>query len=341
MKTYLKQFMASVIDLSRRVKNNMFEKARIRLTLYYMGIMVFVLFTFSAVLIVTVESNIEESFTLRIEQGEVLADALLAANNSIETLVFTLDSLLLILIGIASYFLAGKTLQPIKKALDAQKRFSADASHDLRTPLSIITTETEVALNDDNISIEECRNVFKSNLEEASSMSALISDLLIIARTEQPVSECDMVKVLIETPILKIVDKMKGQAVLKNISIDLIDKAKGEIKIHPYNFERAVQNILQNAINYTNNNGAIHIEILGQRSLFVIKISDTGVGISDIDLPHVFDRFYKASHSRNDKSGSGLGLPIARQIIEQHDGSISIESKIGIGTSVFIKIPKA
>ncbi len=333
--------MESVIDLSRKIKNNIFEKARIRLTIFYIAIMVVVLFIFSSVLIVALEKNIEESFSVRIEQGEVFTKAITETNKGIETLVFSLDGLLLLLIGAASYFLAGETLKPIRKAMDSQKRFSADASHDLRTPLAIITTETEIALSDKNISAGECRKVFESNLEETNRMSLLISDLLMIARTENEVSKENLIKVFIEDPIYKILDRMKSQSEKKNINIKVNTNISGDIKVHAHNFERAIQNILQNAINYTPKNGNITINILGQRSSFTIKIIDTGVGISDEDLPYVFDRFYKASHSRNDGSGSGLGLPIAKQIIEQHGGNITIESKIGQGTSVSVRIPKA
>ncbi len=337
MKLYLKQFMEWVIGLKR----NIFEKARIRLTLYYIAIMVIVIGLFSYGLIFTLEKNIQQSFTERIEQTDILEIVVNETNNRIETLVFTLDGLLLFLIGIASYFLAGKTLKPIKRALDSQKRFSADASHDLRTPLAIIITETEVALQDDNLTIEEYKKVFKSNLEEASYMSALIDDLLLIARTEQKLSNGDFVAIKIGDFIEKIVEKMQIQVSIKNISLKTNIFSNKEIKIQQYNFERAIQNIIKNAINYTANNGKIIIDIAEQKSLIIIKIVDTGVGISESDLPHVFDRFYKASHSRNDNSGSGLGLPIAKQIIEQHRGSISIESKIDIGTTVIIKIPKS
>ena len=302
--------------------------------------MIIVLFTFSTILIFALERNIEESLTARIEQGDILEEAILETNKNVEALVFMLDGLLLILIGGASYFLADRTLQPIKIALDSQKRFSADASHDLRTPLSIIMSETEVMLGSNHITIDECKKVFKSNLEEANRMSALISDLLMIARTEQDFSQNDLVVVSIEDQMQKIVEKMLIQARSKNITVKFINKVSGDIKIHKYNFERAVENIIQNAINYTPNGGNITIDVLEHKSSFVINIIDTGVGISSVDLPHIFDRFYKASHSRNDESGSGLGLPIAKQIIEQHNGTIVFESKIGVGTSVSIKIPK-
>ncbi len=333
--------MELVTDLSHRIKNNIFEKARIRLTLFYIAIMVVVLGIFSSILVVVLEKNIEESFALRIERDELLNEALIDANQGIETVVLVLDGFLLILIGGASYFLAGVTLKPIKKAMESQKRFSADASHDLRTPLAIITTETEVALNDKNISIDECKKVFESNLEEASRMSLLISDLLMVARTEHLINKDNLVKISIEDPVHKIIERMKSQAEKKNINLKLISDLSGDIRVHLYNFERAIQNILQNSINYTQNGGNIIVRIIEQRLFFTIEITDNGVGIIDKDLPHVFDRFYKASHSRNDGSGSGLGLPIAKQIIEQHGGTITLESKINVGTSVYIKIPKA
>jgi len=235
--------------------------------------------------------------------------------------------------------LAGRTLKPIKESLDAQKKFSADASHDLRTPLAVITTESEVVLQNEESQEKDFREAVKSNLEEAQKMSKLVDDLLVISRGENenvPV----FVSVDLHNFIEKIVLKMEPQTKNNGLNLEIEEYKKILVKIDQNNFERAISNILQNAIYYTKT-GGIKISLTEDGKNAHITISDTGVGISEKELPFVFDRFYKAEHSRNDESGSGLGLPIAKQIIERQGGTIKINSIVGVGTAVSITIPKS
>jgi signal transduction histidine kinase len=139
----------------------------------------------------------------------------------------------------------------------------------------------------------------------------------------------------------KVAKKITGRATEKQITFthDLI--VDGFIRGEQYQLERAFQNVLQNALNYTLPSGKITLSATLKNKDYVVTIKDTGVGISKKDLPHVFDRFYKASHSRNEGSGSGLGLPIVRQIVERHGGTVTIESEEGVGTTVQMRFPTA
>jgi two-component system sensor histidine kinase CiaH len=292
------------------------------------------------VLLVSLEKNVR-NVVYNDKLPRSTKDELFKQNiDDIETDIMITDLSLLFLVTWISYIIAGRTLLPIKEALESQKRFSADASHDLRTPLAILTTESEVLLQSHSTDIEDYKKVIISNLEEANKMSALVSDLLLIARTEDKLQKSNTVSVDIKGFIEQIVKKVLPQATEKEIAIEIMCIESGQVKIHPNHFERALQNIIQNAIHYTKQGGKIEIKIRKENSKLVIVVADTGVGIAKSDLPYVFDRFYKASHSRNDASGSGLGLPIARQIIEQHGGTIRIDSTEGVGTSVSIKMPK-
>lgn len=321
------------------MKNNIFQKARVKLTLYYIAIMAIILVAFSSVLIYTIESKIRHGFRDQIVITETENDPVSNTSDEIEMLIYVVDGFLLLIIGFSSYFLAGKTLKPIKEALDSQKKFSADASHDLRTPIAIIMTESEVALKNGKNSEKELTTVIQSNLEEAKKMSRLVNDLLLISRGENQATGHSFVETDIHHFVENLINKIKLQAENKGLEIKLSTYTKILIKIDQDNFERAISNILQNAINYTKL-GGITVDIKEDSQKVFTAISDTGVGIDQKDLPFVFDRFYKASHSRNDKSGSGLGLPISKLIIEEHKGSIAIESKINIGTTVSITMPK-
>jgi signal transduction histidine kinase len=321
------------------MKNNIFQKARIKLTIYYVAIMMAILALFSSVLIYTVELKIRQGFRDRIIVTEVEGDPVQNTSDDIEMLIYLVDGILLIIIGFSSYFLAGKTLKPIKETLDSQKKFSADASHDLRTPLAIMMTESEVALQNKNPKVEELQSTIGSNLEEAKKMSKLVNDLLLISRGEQENSLNNFITTDLHSFTEKIVEKFTRQAKDKNLTLKISEYKKAEILLEPSMFERAISNILQNAINYTKE-GEIKVEIKEDSKNVILSITDTGVGIASADLPFVFDRFYKAEHSRNDKSGSGLGLSIAKQIIKKHKGDIFIESTVGTGTVVTVKIVK-
>jgi signal transduction histidine kinase len=131
------------------------------------------------------------------------------------------------------------------------------------------------------------------------------------------------------------ISKVKYQAENKGLKIKLCEYKKVLIPVDKDNFERAISNIIQNAIKYTNQ-GTITIDAREENKKVTITISDTGVGIDQKDLPYIFDRFYKAEHSRNDNSSSGLGLSIAKLIIEEHKGSIGIESEVNRGTVAII-----
>ena len=321
--------------------HNPFEKARIKLTFFYIGTMIIIVGIFSLILIATLEKNIQDSVEEITGGDQVRQEALLKTRDGIEMTVLTIDGILILIIGGIGYFLAGRTLRPIQQSLDRQKRFTADASHDLRTPLAIIKTEMEVALQNKHIDDTSYKKTIESNLEEVNKMTTLVSNLLLLARTEHTLEKDTFKLVDIHECVDSVVKKIQIKAQEKSISLVMKRTVHENIKVHVHNFERVLQNIIQNAINYTPSGGKVTISIHKEKSDYRIIVVDTGVGISEADLPHIFERFYKASHSRNDASGSGLGLSIAKQIIEQHKGSIAISSLPGKGTEVTIILPLA
>ncbi|HEY1037392.1 MAG TPA: HAMP domain-containing sensor histidine kinase [Candidatus Paceibacterota bacterium] len=364
MKQYLKQFT----EWGTGLRHNVFLKARLKLTLYYALFMAVIIGLFSMTLLSEIDKNMHAAYRRHMVRNDIFMkefprtpvfdagiqrinriyeEDFLEASKAVRTLIYTVDAVLLALIVAASYVLAGRTLRPVKQALDDQKRFVADVSHDLRTPLAIMKTETEVALQDGEPSSSH-RDALKSNLEEIDKMSSLVSDLLLLARTEGVYQYADTLQTGDAEPISmtglmnRISERMGKQAALKNIELSFANAAKGDALVegHLNHLERAIQNIVQNAINYTPEHGHVATALSEHGSSFRITVKDTGVGISKADLPHVFNRFYKASHSRSSSSGSGLGLPIAKQIIEQHKGTIEISSKEGKGTEVHIQIPR-
>lgn len=330
MKIFLKLFTALVTNLTPKFMKH-FDRPKILLSLYYTLITIFVIAIFSTILIYTIETKIQENFDGKII---LIDDKTLPerTSNEIEFIIYVVDGVLIVLVAFSSYILASRTLNPLRKALEIQKKFSADASHDLRTPLAIITTESEVVLRHGNSSKKDFKKVVESNLEEVKKMTTLVNDLLFISRGENLKQTKANLKLSIL--IINLVEKMKSQMDAKNL--ELVTNIDSNIFVKASkDLERAVQNILQNAINYTKV-GTITVELKKEMQKTILTISDTGVGISKNDLPKIFDRFYKAENSRNDNSGSGLGLAIAKEILEQDNGQIEIKSEINKGTTVEI-----
>jgi signal transduction histidine kinase len=334
MKQYLRQFTGWATDLM----HNPFERARIKLTAYYLISTIIVVGIFSVLLISTLEKNLKDSFEEIIDNDRTRNEVFIRTKDGLETSIFLADGVILILVGSLGYLLAGRTLSPIKEAMERQKRFTADASHDLRTPLTILKTGMEVALQNKTGDATMYKEVLKSGLEEIKTMSFLTEDLLTLARSE---SDSKKSKELIDLGecIKKMVARISHQAARKSIDLNLDIKENGKVLMNESLLTRAVQNVIQNAINYTQDGGRIDIVVTKDKKQMKLSIKDNGVGIPPDDLPHIFERFYKASHSRSDNHGSGLGLSITKEIIEKSGGTVAVTSEVHKGTEVLIKIP--
>lgn len=243
--------------------------------------------------------------------------------------------------AILSYVLALRALQPIEDIIEAQNRFTSDASHEIRTPLTVMKSEIEVALRDKNLSLEDAKDTLTSNLEEVIKLEALTSGLLQLARQENTAitkQKID-VKQLIKSSREVVLPKAKQ----KSIKITQ-DKIKdNSVTGEPQSLQQALVILLDNAVKYSPPKSQIDITTKNGRSSYSISIQDQGPGIDAADLPHIFDRFYRSDKSRTkgqETSGYGLGLAIAKQIIDSHSGSINIASKPGKGTTATIQLPK-
>ncbi|GEM_PF-758761 len=244
--------------------------------------------------------------------------------------------------GVGSYLLAGRALRPIRDAMAMQERFIADASHELRTPLSVMKTSSELVLMDATAaSREEAINSIKSNLEEVDRMSNIINRLLAVAQigvsgsrnSYEQVNLADVVRT--RTEILQ--DVARGKNILFGTELDDV-----YIKGNRTALEEMVVNIIKNAIVYTGKGGRILVRVHRMNGKAIFSVEDTGVGISDKDIRHIFDPFFKADVSRTErKSSYGLGLAIVKEIVTRHGGTISVESEIGKGSIFRIELPVA
>lgn len=334
MKNFLKQSVGSVTGSKR----SLFFAARLRLTAYYIAIMAIILLVFSAVLYATLSQQLYDSIDGRFSSSEDQEEVFLKTKDGVQTTIVVADMIVLILTAAGSYVLAGKTLKPIKEALDAQKRFTADASHELRTPLAIIKTESEVALKNPQTTTSELRESLSSNLEEIDRMTAMVESLLALSSVDHHGDVAMQNPVSLIQIAEHVIAKLRPLAEQKHLRIIVARGDEGLILGNRETLSRMLYNLLQNSIKYTPENGKITISVTASNSLLELTVADTGAGIPTDALPHIFSRFYKANSARaaNTTGGAGLGLSIVKSIVNQHNGIITVESKPAQGTTVTI-----
>ena len=223
------------------------------------------------------------------------------------------------------------------KSFDSQTEFVENASHELKTPLAIIQANLDTALDDDSISKKELQEILHSSKDSIQYMNKLTEDLLLLSILEESIEMEDVnVTDVINSSIkeLKSIYKDNKVIIKKNVGKERLDVKGNTVLLH-----RSIMNILENAVKYSE---CEKIEITTRRGKDFVKISikDDGKGIPKNDLKRIFDRFYRVDKSRSKKTGgSGLGLSISKRIIETFGGSISVNSKVSIGTEFIIQIP--
>lgn len=244
---------------------------------------------------------------------------------------------ILVAAGLSSYFLAKRTLQPIEDALEAQGRFASDASHELRTPLTAMKSEIEVTLRNGHLSEKDARELLASNLEEVAKLERLTNGLLKLARQDgklpdEPVRFDDVAE--------EAVGRLSGLIKLRDINLDY-SSAPLVVTGDKASLVELVVTLLDNAIKYSEKGATVTIKGEELGKLATLAISDNGLGIRAIDLPHIFDRFYRADTSRSKEQvdGYGLGLSIAKQIADMHGGAIVVRSTPGKGSTFSVQIP--
>ena len=244
------------------------------------------------------------------------------------------------LAGIGGYFLAGMSLKPIKEMIDEQHRFITDASHELRTPLTVLRSEIEVSLRDKNITVTEARKILESNLEEVNNLQILTDNLLELASYQQKAMRDSFKTVHINDIMTEAVKAVHKTAKQKEITInnEMTDQF---VKGNEVSLVRLFVILLDNAIKYSPEKSTVTISEKKTDGHVRITVADQGIGIDAKDISKVFHRFYRSNSARSktQASGYGLGLSIAKKIVENHDGSIRVESEKDKGTTFTVSLP--
>ncbi|OHB18556.1 MAG: hypothetical protein A2854_00285 [Parcubacteria group bacterium RIFCSPHIGHO2_01_FULL_56_18] len=239
------------------------------------------------------------------------------------------------------YLLTRVALSPTRNALSSQKQFIGNIAHELRTPLSIIKTNTEVTLLGDNVA-QETRETLESTVEELDRLSDIINNLLSLSASVRP-ERIEFKPIDISDVIGDVVRKLDGLAKLRNLEVTTRVSQACYVSGNHSALEQILTNIIKNAINYTSRGGSISVtsEQIGASHVEIV-VTDSGAGIARQDLFHIFEPFYRAEPSRNRaKGGSGLGLAIVSELVRLHHGKITVRSAVGRGTTVVISLPLA
>jgi signal transduction histidine kinase len=252
--------------------------------------------------------------------------------------VIIINVIALIVGGLLSYWYAGKALKPIEEAHDAQARFASDASHELRTPLAALRLENEVFLHQKDTTLIESRELIKSNLEEAQRLENLANNLL--ALTQYNNVRLSLLPVKLSTIIDQASENTAKFAKNKHIVLS-VDVVAGAIVIgQEESLVQLVTIIIDNAIKYSPAHTTIYLHAIKDDDKYHLSIRDEGPGISEEDLPFIFDRLYRGDKSRSTKvAGYGLGLSLAQEIARANRASIIVRNYPQGGAQFVVSLP--
>jgi heavy metal sensor kinase len=229
----------------------------------------------------------------------------------------------------------------LRDSVQTSRRFLADASHELRTPLTVIKGELQELVHESYLNQTEVRERVGSVLEEVARLEHLVSGLLVLSRLDAGETQSDWIDVDLAELALSTAEQMRLMAEDRDVGIDLSGLQKAAVWGDRARLKQIIVNLIDNAIRFTPRGGEVSLRTASDDGGSVFEISDTGIGIPEASLPHVFDRFFRvdAARSRED-GGAGLGLSIVRSICTAHGAEIDVQSRPRFGSSFRVRFPR-
>lgn len=240
----------------------------------------------------------------------------------------------------SGFFLAGRALVPINEAWQKQQQFVSDASHELRTPLTVIQSKTDLLWRSPSSTIQEKAIDISVISKEARRLSKLVANLLTLARSNSDQLEMDKKEFLLSNLLKELINHYSEIALYQEKEIELDAPSSVFLVGDKERIHQLMVILLDNAMKYTKEGGKILISCSQTPHSVLIKVQDNGIGIEEENIPKIFERFFQVDKSRTEEAGAGLGLAIAKWIIEKHHGKVKVQSKVGVGTCFEIILPK-
>lgn len=313
----------------------MFRSATFKLTAWYICILVIISLLFSIVIYSISATEVRSRLDYgRIPQGLPGGNnqsfgsfrdiQVHEAESNLITSLAIANICIWVIGGIGSYYLARRTLLPIEEAHEAQSRFTSDASHELRTPLASMKTELEVALRDHTLTEPEMRELLVSNLEEVDKLTKLSQTLLQLSQLDH--DSIKLENISLNTALYSAIERFnKTEA-----RVIFANESSRNVLANRSSIEELMTILIDNAVKYSPDNTQVRVRIITRKNMTGFEVSNEGKGIPEEILPHIFDRFYRADASRTGgkKKGYGLGLSLAKKIVELHSGELVVTSGI-------------
>lgn len=283
--------------------------------------------------------KLDPSLQLALKQ-QIVQQELKEAKQTIRFHLLVINGIILVFSAGAGYVLAGKTLRPIQKAMEEQRRFVADASHELRTPITALKTSLEVFELSKKPSLSEAKKLIADNLDEVKDLERLVTKLLELATYQSSRKQLHLSTVEMKDFLAKATKKFGAVFSEKQITFtteSVVEKAIFDAE----KIKEVITILLDNAGKYTPPKGSVQLLVQKRLKDVHITVADSGSGVSPRDRERLFDRFFRSDVSRSRRAGGfGLGLSVAKEIVELHGGTISIQqSKLG-GAAFVVLLPK-
>ncbi len=245
-------------------------------------------------------------------------------------------------VALGGFWLTKKAIEPVEQSVEQLKQFTADASHELRGPLTAIKASIEVMRNHpERIHPKDVRKL-GAIASATDQMTHLVQDLLFLARTEgtKMPTEGEMIELSLNHLLQELVDWLEPLAQEKNLTLEYQALDKVSVMGDKGQLNRLFSNLIQNALQYTPEKGFVIVTLSQHHRLGRVTVQDTGIGIAPKDLPLVFNRFWRADKARSRRGGgTGLGLAISQAIVQHHRGKITVSSQLGVGTCFEVSLP--
>jgi signal transduction histidine kinase len=298
-----------------------------------------VLISFSVVFLVVLAIVLQPAFDIAPEVSNEEA-ARLAYTRTIERIALALvvaDGAVLVVIGVAGYYLADRTLRPIRDAHDRQRRFVADASHEMRSPITAIQATAESGLLP-TADAETRRRALGTILDASARLGRLTTDLLVLARSEQGVLAPVGDSVDLSVIVAEEVERFRAAVTEARPTPDLSLTADLVVQADPAEVARIVGNLLENALRHGDR--AIRVRTFAVDGKAIVEVADHGPGIALADVERIFEPFYRVHSDASAPTGSGLGLAIAAELAKRHGGRLTVDSNPGSGATFRLELPR-